>query len=118
MINKAVLLVLLSGFFYSNMAAATFGSAYGAVGELVAGGAATGAPSQNLIYFTIAGSFTMSDCAAAGSRHFVIKDDDGGKTMISLLLAAKMADKKVHVAGKGTCTYIPRLEDVSYIYID
>lgn len=118
-INKSLSIFLVSSFFYSGLCnAGQFGSAFGDVGELVAGGPATGSPSQDLIYFTIVGTFNKGDCAASGARHFVIKNNDGGATMTSLLLAAKLAGKKVHVAGRGTCTYIPGLEDTSYIYID
>jgi hypothetical protein len=117
--NKALSLILVSSFFYSNLScAAQFGSAFGDVGELAAGGIGTGAPSKDLMYFTIVGTTAVGACATSTTPHFVVNNDDGGKTMVSLLLAAKMSGKKVHVVGRGTCSYIAGHEDVSLIYID
>ena len=106
--------VLLPSFGYS----AQYGNAYGDVGEIAAGGTGTGAVPKNLIYFTIEGTMAIGDCATSSTPHFVIDSDNGGETMVSLLLAAKMAGKKVHVNGRGTCNLIPGHEDVSLIYID
>ncbi|MBU2714197.1 hypothetical protein [Zooshikella harenae] len=115
-IKSLLLFPLLS--FSSFCSAAQFGSAYGDVIEIAAGGVGAGAPAKNLMYFTVSGTSTFATCANSSSPHFVINNEDGGKTMVSMLLAAKMAGKKIHVAGRGTCTYISGHEDVSLIYID
>ena len=98
--------------------AAQFGGAFGNIGEVAAGGVGTGAPPRNLLYFTIVGSVSIADCASSTSPHFVINLDEGGNTMASLLLSSKIAEKKIHVVGRGTCTYISGHEDVSLIYMD
>ncbi|WP_027710126.1 hypothetical protein [Zooshikella ganghwensis] len=115
-VKPLLLFPLLS--FSALCSAAKFGSAYGDVVEIAAGGIGTGAPAKNLMYFTVSGTPTFATCANSSSPPFVIDNEDGGKTMISMLLAAKMAGKKIHVVGRGTCNYIPGHEDVSLIYID
>jgi len=112
-------LAIASTLFLSGVSsAATSGSAYGLVGELSAGGIGVGAASQNLMYFTIKGNYRFASCANSSSPHFVINSENGGKTMVSLLLTAKAAGKKIHVAGRGTCTAMAGHEDVSLIYLD
>ncbi len=104
--------------FVSSAHSAQFGGAFGNVGEVAAGGVGTGAPPRNLLYFTVVGSVSTADCASSTSPHFVINLDEGGSTMASLLLSSKVSEKKIHVVGRGTCTYISGHEDVSLVYID
>jgi len=48
---------------------------------------------------------------------FSLESHSAGKEILSVLLAAKVADKQIGVQGTGACTISADMEDISYIYL-
>ncbi|MCX4030494.1 hypothetical protein H0A36_26220 [Endozoicomonas sp. SM1973] len=55
---------------------------------------------------------------STGSWHFVVDTTtDSGKSALSLLLMAHAADKRISIAGDGSCNYSREAETFLYSYL-
>ena len=73
---------------------------------------------DNLHYVTLnADSERTGSPQCATNGYFMIMDENSaaGKSQYSLLLAAKMANKRIKIVGNGTCNRWGDGEDISYI---
>ena len=102
----------------SAASAGTFGNGTGKILDLVAGAAGTGHAPKDMIYFRVETMNTGACTSDKSTAYFVIDTKaPGGTAMQSLLMSAKMANKTIWIAGRGTCNTLTNSEDVSYMYI-
>jgi len=97
--------------------AGTYGSGNGKISTMAAGAIGTGHVPKDMIYFHVDNQ-TFGDCTQGNATPYFVIDTkaSGGSAMAAMLLAAKMADKEIWIAGKGTCETFDKQEDVSYMY--
>ncbi|WP_305840223.1 hypothetical protein [Photobacterium leiognathi] len=75
--------------------------------------------SDNLHLVQLVGDQSKNKPSCASNHYWLIKDEHSttGKSQISQILAAKMANKTVIIYGLNTCSRWPDGEDINYIVI-
>lgn len=115
---KAVLGAAVFALTASSSFASTGYATNGKITEFVVGSLYSGTAPQDLVYFKVEGmnAITCPNKNAAATHFIFDAKAPGGEAMLSFLLAAKLADRPINVAGRGSCTLKDTYEDVSHLY--